>query len=134
MRRIATGKDLGGHSGRPTERIIAALLGQPTLEKAARACGLSKATVCRRLQEPQFRAEYRSARRQLLEVTISRLQDASTAAVAALRGALRVSAAGVRVTAARTILDFSMRGVELMDLEDRVIELEQRFGQKGDRP
>jgi len=38
------------------------------------------------------------------------------------------------VSAARAILEFSFRSVELMDLEERVAALEQRFRAEGGAP
>ncbi|MCX6027658.1 MAG: hypothetical protein NTY23_15665, partial [Chloroflexi bacterium] len=107
--------------------LVAALLTTRNYAAAAKACGISKTTVCRRMQDEDFKRAFRAARRQLVEATIGRLQRVSEEAVATLRAALRCRAPSVRVSAARTILDFSLRGVELMDLEDRVAALEQRF-------
>lgn len=124
-----------GHGARHerAEQLIASLLSEPTYEKAAKAAGCSKATVIRRMRDPEFRAAYRAARRDLLEATLARLQQASGEAVQTLRRAMRCRSASTRVTAARSILDYALRAAELMDLEERVEALEQRLGQEGTR-
>ena len=118
----------GGHGDQRerAELLIAALLTEPTYEKAARAAKISKATVLRRMRDPEFRSAYRAARRDLLEATLGRLQRASTEAVQTLQAALGCRVPSVRVTAARSILDYALRVGELMDLEERVELLEQR--------
>jgi hypothetical protein len=118
----------GGHGQKQerAEQLIAALLSEATYEKAARAARLSKATVLRRLRDPEFRSAYRAARRDLLDATLGRLQRASTEAVQTLQSALRCGVPSVRVTAARSILDYALRVGELMDLEERIEALEQR--------
>jgi hypothetical protein len=120
----------GGHGDkreRTSERLVAALLSEPTYERAAKAASLSKATVLRRMRDPKFRAAYRAARRDLLEATVARLQQAATDAVITLQRALNCRTPSVRVTAARSILDYALRAAELVDLEERLEEVEQRL-------
>jgi hypothetical protein len=116
---------------RLTERLIAALLSQPTLDKAGKACGISKATVCRRLNDPGFLAAYRAARRQAFEGSVSRLIAICGSAVAVLEGLLRASSPSLRLAAARSVLDYASRGVELLDVAERIAALEQRFADSG---
>ena len=120
-----------GDKGRLRERAIAALLSAPTLAEAAKKVGLSKATLHRWTKETAFTAALRAARREVVDATIGRLQFVTTAAVTALHDALTCDAPTVRVSAARAILEFSFRSVELMDLEERLSALEQRFGSDG---
>lgn len=127
----ATEKGHGDKAERQQEQLIAALLTSPNYAAAAKACGISKATVCRRMQDEQFKRAFRAARRDVVEATIGRLQQVSAEAVSTLRTALKCKAPNVRVSAARTILDFSLRAVELMDLEDRIAALEEQFKKDG---
>ena len=120
-----------GDKGRLRERAVAALLSAPSVGQAAKKVGLSKATLYRWMQEPDFRTALRSARREIVDATIGRLQAVTTEAVTALHKALTCHTPTVRVSAARAILGFSFRSVELMDLEDRIAELEQRFKEDG---
>jgi hypothetical protein len=120
-----------GDKSRLREKAIAALLSAPTLAQAAKKAGLSKATLYRWMQEPDFKAALRAARRGVVDATIGRLQAVTTEAVTALHKALTCTTPTVRVSAARAILEFSFRSVELMDLEERLSALEQRVIEKG---
>jgi hypothetical protein len=118
-----------GHddNGRLRDRAVAALLSAPSVEQAATRAGLSRATLCRWMREPDFQVALRAARREVVDATIGRPQAVTTEAVTALHEALTCQAPTVRVSAARALLEFSFRSVELMDLEDRIAALEQQF-------
>ena len=120
-----------GDKGRLRERAIAALLSAPSLEQAAKKAGLSRATLYRWMREPDFKTALRAARREVVDATIGRLQAATAEAVTALVKALTCTTPTVRVSAARAILEFSFRSVELGDLEERLSALEQQFGAGG---
>jgi hypothetical protein len=109
------------------DRAIQALLEHPTIEKAAAAIGVSSVTLWRWMQQPDFQARLRAARRQAYSQTVARLQQASSAAVGTL---LRVmtdqgAPAASRVRAADSVLDHAAKAVELEDLEVRVSDLER---------
>lgn len=126
----ATGKrGHGDKQERQQEQLIAALLTEPSYERAAKVCGLSKATVCRRMQDDGFKAAFRTARREVVEATIGRLQQVSTEAVETLREALKCDAPNVRVSAARSLLEYAIRGVEWLDIEERLAAVERRYAE-----
>jgi hypothetical protein len=118
----------GTKFGRKQEEAIAALLAQRTLEEAARVIGVGTKTLQRWLQEPQFQAAYREARRHAVAQATARLQHASSAAVSVLLTVMLDGHApqASRIRAASTVLEMSFRGVELDDIEARVAELERR--------
>lgn len=122
----------GAKVGRRQELAIAALLTAATLDQAAQACGLSKATLTRWLRMPEFLTAFRAARRAAVEAAIGRLQQATVAAVDALERNLTCGRASVEVAAARTVLEQAVRGIELMDLEERLDALERQL--PGRRP
>ncbi len=115
------------------EKAITALLSQPTIEAAASSLGVNPATVHRWLQEPAFAAAYRSARRDAVGQAVTRLQQVSGGAVAVLVQVMadKANPAATRVTAAKTVLEFSFRTVELEDLAERIAALEQQMGAKA---
>lgn len=99
-----------------------------TIAQAAQQAGVSERTLYRWLQQDEvFRAAYQAARRQAVQQAIARLQQSAGEAVDTLRAVMRNSTnpASAQVTSARTILEFSMRAVELEDLEERLAALEQ---------
>ncbi len=115
------------------EKAITALLAQPTIEAAAASLGINPATVHRWLGEPAFVEAYRSARRDAVGQAVTRLQQVSGAAVAVLVQVMadKAAPAATRVNAAKTVLEFSFRAVELEDLAERIAALEQQMGTKS---
>ena len=122
------GRTAGGQAGkreRLEDRALAALLSEPTIVQAATRAGVSESTLLRWLQETQFQARYRTARRQVVEQAVSRLQQATTDAVDALSRNMQCGVPASEIAAAKAVLDFAVKGVELVDLTERVAQLEQ---------
>jgi len=115
---------------RKMEGAIAALLAEPTVELAAARTGVSVVTLQRWQQRPDFRRRFREARRAVVEGAIAGLQRATAGAVEALERNLHCAVPSVEVRAALGILETAIRGVELVDLVERVEALEEQ--QKGD--
>lgn len=109
------------------ERAILALLTCRTHAEAAEAAKIGPATLTRWLADRDFLAAYRSARRSVVESAIGRLQQAATSAVDALARNLSCGRPTAEVAAAKAILEQSIKAVELVDLLDRVEELEARL-------
>ena len=112
---------------RKKEEAIAALLSHRSVEDAARAIGINPNTLLRWMKEPEFKAEYRKARRDAIGQTTARLQQATGAAGATVLKLMtdpNVPAA-VRLRAAECVLDRATKGIELEDIEERVSELER---------
>jgi hypothetical protein len=123
----------GEKRSRREEAAIAALLACPTIEEAAERSGVANSTLRGWLREPAFQARYRAARRQVVEQAISGLQQASGEAVAALRPNLTCGVPAAEIAAAKAIIDQAITGVELVDLAERVEQLEQAAEQAAER-
>src|SRR4051794_7588577 len=93
------------------DRALAALLSEPTIARAATRVGVSESTLLRWLAEPSFRSRYRDARRQVVELAVAGLQQATGDAVEALGRNLRCGVPASEIAAARAVLDFAVRGV-----------------------
>lgn len=108
------------------QRAIEALLRESTTRAAASAAGVSEATIFRWLAESVFAAAYREARSRLLESTLTALQAASTEAVKVLQEVMGNYEAmpAARVSAARAVLDFALKGREQIEIEERLRALE----------
>jgi hypothetical protein len=111
---------------RKQEEAIVALLGQRSMEEAARVAGVGARTLYRWMGEPEFDAAYRKAKRTAFRQSVARLQQASSAAVSTL---LKVmvdpsTPASTRVRAADSVLDHSAKAIEIEDIEARVAALE----------
>ncbi len=106
------------------ETAIAALLSTSTIKDAAEACGLTTVTLWRWFQLPEFAAAWRAARRQVVENAITQLQTAASEAVETLKRNLTCRNEAVEVRAASLIIEQAVKGVELVDLQERVERLE----------
>lgn len=120
--------------GRKRSLAIAALLSSPTIAHAAASAGVSESTLTRWLREEGFLTEYRLAQREALSLAIATLQAAAGSAVTVLRAAMLDQSAtpASRVAAARVILEFSFRGAEIADLEERLALIESQLASAGD--
>jgi lambda repressor-like predicted transcriptional regulator len=108
------------------ERAIVALLSHANTRMAAKAVRVDEATLWRWLQDKDFHAAYMTARRETVQHALARLQQVSTQAVNTLREVMRDKTAkgSERVSAAKAIIEYSIKAVEIEDLAQRVEELE----------
>jgi hypothetical protein len=120
-------KGHGAKFGRKKEEAIAALLSSKSVEDAARVIGVNPNTLLRWLQIPEFRDAYHKARREAVQQSMARMQQATGAAgtiILRLMTDPNVPPA-VRLRAAECVFDHAIKGVELDDIEARVAVLEQ---------
>lgn len=106
------------------EKALAALLESASIADAAKRCELSQETLYRYLKDKEFVADYRNARRQVVENSITQLQQASGEAVEALRRNLSCTNPQAEIRAAQIILDNALKGVELVDILERLEQIE----------
>ncbi|MGA9773671.1 MAG: hypothetical protein WBV94_31865 [Blastocatellia bacterium] len=111
------------------EAAILALLSQRTTRAAAKSAGVNEATLWRWLQEPEFQAAYTKARRETVKQAIARLQQNASRAVDTLKEVMtdKKAVSFARVSAAKAILDYSLKAVELEDLAERIEALESKM-------
>jgi len=107
-------------------KALAALLGNSSIRDAAKACRLSEETLYRFLRDPSFLKDYRDAGRQTVENAISRIQQTTSEAAATLRRNLHCESPAVEVRTAQIILETAIKGVELLDIIERVEALESQ--------
>lgn len=113
---------------RSTDAVIVALLANPKMKAAAKAAGVSESTLWRLLQDEEFQRKYRAAQNKVFDGSLGSLQGATAAAVDALKKNLTCGVPSAEIMAARTILDFTMKARELLDLSARLEELERVIG------
>jgi hypothetical protein len=68
----------GEKLSRNAERVIAALLTEPTLSDAAKASGVSESSIGRWLKDDAFSRAYYDARRAALSAAVARLHGATS--------------------------------------------------------
>lgn len=107
-------------------KALAALLDSPSVSAAVTTSGVSRATLDRWLDDATFAAAYRAASRRVFETALNDLQAKTSRAVQTLCEVQEDTNAkpGERVAAARTLLDFALKGREQFELADRIAALE----------
>jgi hypothetical protein len=113
-------------------KAISALLSEPTIRKAAEQAGIPERTIYLWLKNGEFDTAYRAARRESVQQATARLQFASSAAVSVLCQLMAKDTvhASIRLSAAKTILELSIKTLELDDLAARLEALEQAYAAK----
>lgn len=113
-------------------KAIVALLEKSTIRGAAESIDIGEVTLYRWLGNDEFQTAYRQAKSKIVGHAISRLQNASGEAVDALMEIIRdkEKPPSTRVTAARTILEMAVKGVEIEDIEARVTEIEKVISER----
>ena len=110
------------------ETLLTALACGATVASAAHSAGMSPRTVHRRLKEPAFQERLRQARADMVHRTSAMLTAAGLESVKTLLTLQQAECpAGVRLGAARSIIDLGIRLREFVDLQERVIQLEQKL-------
>lgn len=108
------------------QKALVALLTQPTKEKAAVAAGITSKTLRGYLDDPEFQTEYRKAFVELVRDATRKAQQTLNPAISVLQEIMEDGAENgqVRVSAARSVLEYGMKLTEQTDILDRLQELE----------
>ena len=114
----------GEKLSRKQELAVSAVLSSKTLSAAAELAGVSSRQLATWMKLPSFQAALRRARQRILESTVSRLLNASGAAVETLERNLTCGNFPSENAAAKTLLEMGVKGVELLDLAARIERLE----------
>ena len=114
-------------AARKNERIIAALISNPTVKAAAEACGVSERQIYARLQDPDFKELYDAKRHELLDHATAALQGHLSAAVETMGEIAKDPKAGqqTRLNAAEAIVRNSLKLTEQADILQRLDALEK---------
>jgi hypothetical protein len=115
------------------DQAIISLLTAPNIEEAAKALGIGQTTLYRWLRLPEFQDELKEARRQAVNLAIGKLQQSTSKAVQVLQDVAEneEAPASARVSAAKTIIEMSLKAVELDDIIERLKRLEELAEKKG---
>ena len=112
------------HDG--TDQAINALLTCPRIEDAAKQCGVSRTTLWRMSQEPEFKRRLQEAKAHLSEQVMSSLLANSLDAINTLRSVMldKRVAASTRASAAGRLIDISLKAKHQLDVEQRLAAVE----------
>ena len=108
------------------QKALLALLTEPTKTKAAGAAGITMKTLRGYLADPEFQAEYKKAFGSMVEDATRQAQQALAPALSTLREIVEDGGenAQARISAARSILEYSMKLTEQNDILSKLQELE----------
>jgi len=106
------------------EKLIALLLTEKTIDEACKKTEVNVTTYWRWMQDESFLREYRKVRRGILENTVAKLQSVTYQAIETLERNLHCENPSVEIRCAQIILEQSMKGLETLEVENRVEILE----------
>lgn len=108
-------------------RALIALLTQPTREKAAEAAGITSKTLRTYLEDNAFLEAYKSALAEMVEDAVAQGKQCLNPAISTLREIAedRTQQAQARVSAARSLIEYTMRLNEQVDILEQLRELEK---------
>lgn len=115
-------------------KVLAALLTSPSKAAAAQAAGISSRTLRDYLADPSFQTEYKRAFAGLVEDATRQAQQAIAPALSTLREIVESEDenAQARISAARSILEYSVKLTEQTDILTRLDELEKQAMKEGE--
>jgi len=105
--------------------VLEALVAGESQDAAAQLAGVSRRSVVRWLAEPAFADELTRARVAAFAEALSSLKGGALLAVRTLLDGLKSRNIAERRQAATRILEFSFKGTELQDFEQRLSALEK---------
>jgi hypothetical protein len=117
-------KSVAGGDRSNVDMVLAlALAGGKRIEDAAREADVCESTVYRRRREPDFKRLVQEIRAEMTCRALGRLADISTKAVDTLEALLSAHSDGIKLGAARVILEVGNKLRETVELGERVLYL-----------
>ncbi len=113
------------------DALLLALAAGDTLRQAAKKAGISERTASRRTADPDFRRRLTEARAGMVERALGKLADGATEAVDTMRRLLKSRKETVRLSAARAMLELGNRLRESVEMQARLVALEDQLLQRG---
>ncbi len=100
------------------QKALAALITYPTREQAAEAAGITSKTLRKYLQDPEFKEAYARESHNIIDEATRQAQSGLAPALETLREIVESDAysPSVRIQAARTLLEYTLRLTEITDI------------------
>lgn len=115
------------------EALALALAAGKTLREAAKIASVGERTAARRWADPSFRSLVTELRGEVVERAIGRMADGMTEAADELRRLLKKARSEtVRLGAARSLLELTVKLRDAVELERRLTALEGRHRENPD--
>ncbi len=110
-------------------KAIKYILENNTIEEASRKADISRSSIFNWLKDAHFKESLERERRILFEEGLNALKGAATKAATTLIELLESSDRNARRLAAKEIINFAIKAVEIKELEERVSQLEELLEQ-----
>lgn len=109
------------------EKALQALLVSRTKAEAAKAAGIGTSTMREYMRDPEFLERYKQAFGEMVADATRQAQQTLSPALSVLREIMedRDEQANARITAARSILEYSLKLCEQTDILEQLRELER---------
>ena len=109
------------------ERALQALLVSRTRAEAAATAGIGESTLREYMKNPEFMERYKQAFGDMVRDATRQAQQALSSALSTLREIMedRDEQAQARITAARSVLEYSLKLCEQTDVLEQLRELEK---------
>lgn len=109
------------------KKAIAALLKYPTKKEAAQAIGITTRALQNYFEDAEFVQAYKQAFGNMVEDATRQAQQSMQPALDTLKEIVKdkEEAAGARIQASRTILDYALRLTEQFEILERLEKLER---------
>ena len=109
------------------EKALQALLVSRTRAEAAKAAGIGESTLRTYMQDTEFLERYRQAFGDMVRDAARQAQQTLSPALSTLREIMedREELASARITAARSILEYTLKLGEQVDILEQLRELEE---------
>jgi len=115
------------------EKVLTALIELSSVSAAARVTQISEATIYRYLQDKEFLDEYRNARRQTVETSIAKMQNAASGAVDRLVELQHCENPAVAARCAQIIYENAVKGLETTDILERLEKIEDEYQKQTEK-
>lgn len=114
------------------QKILIALLSCFSIREAAQKLGIAENTVYLALRDPKFAKAYREALRQQIEMTMNNVAKLGNKALSTLNEMLSPEKSDrIRLDAAKTVLEFMLKGYEVTAIQERIALLEELVAKKS---
>jgi hypothetical protein len=112
-------------------RAIPYLVSSRTIDEAAKKARVSRYQIYKWLDDPAFQDELKRQRDIVIKAALEKLQACVTEAVDTLSSLLSSKNENIRLRASQSIIDYTLKSIELQDLEKRISILEEQLTSKG---
>lgn len=109
---------------RKQEKVLTDLLNGSTITDAAKTNGVSETTIYKWFNEENFKSEHRRLKREAFEISVSKIQHKTDKAIETLEKNLTCGNPNAEIRAAQILLDHAAKGIETMDILERLEALE----------